>query len=99
VLRLSDHLWPQVLTTSQNNLIKDFFNPALGSSNRYDRGVGYFSSGWLRASAEGMVAFASNGGRARWVTSPILDEGDWQALQTGDAAKADPGISVHLNIL
>ncbi len=55
----------------------------------YNRGVGFFSSGWLRINCKGMVAFANNGGRARWVTSPILDKADWEALQAGDAARND----------
>jgi DNA phosphorothioation system restriction enzyme len=78
------------LDTSSDDLIGDFFIPALAHSIRYDRGVGYFSSGWLRLAAQGMVAFAANGGRARWVTSPILNESDWEALSTGDDARSDP---------
>jgi superfamily II DNA or RNA helicase len=87
---LSAQPWPAVLDTSSSNLIQDFFVPALFASLRYDRGVGYFSSGWMRVAAAGMVQFAANGGRARWVTSPILDEADWEALQAGDAARTDP---------
>lgn len=37
-----------------------------------------------------MLQFATNGGRGRWVTSPILAEADWEALQSGDAARRDP---------
>ena len=37
-----------------------------------------------------MLRFASNGGQGRWVTSPILAEADWEALQSGDAARRDP---------
>lgn len=80
---------PPFLDTSSGNLITEFFTPLLANSMRYERGVGYFSSGWLRAAAAGMVAFAANGGKARWVTSPILDENDWRALQTGDQARTD----------
>jgi DNA phosphorothioation system restriction enzyme len=78
-----------VMDTSEYDLTLNFFKPLLSASIHYDRGVGYFSSGWLRMNGEGMIAFANNGGRARWVTSPILDEADWQALQTGEAARAD----------
>jgi superfamily II DNA or RNA helicase len=81
---------PLLMDTSSADIIADFFIPALGAAARYDRGVGYFTSGWLRTAAAGMVAFAGNGGRARWVTSPILDEADWEALQAGDAARTDP---------
>lgn len=67
----------------------DFISPALSMSKRYDRGVGFFSSGWLRMIAQGMVQFAKNEGRARIITSPVLEEADWQALQVGDAARND----------
>ncbi len=76
-----------VMDTSEHDLTSEFFIPLLSNSMRYDRGVGFFSSGWLRINSEGMVAFANNGGRARWVTSPILDKADWEALQAGDAAR------------
>ena len=81
---------PTTLDSSSADLIADFFVPALTSAVHYDRGVGYFSSGWLRITAKGMLAFAANGGRARWVTSPILQEMDWQALQSGEQARFDP---------
>jgi superfamily II DNA or RNA helicase len=77
------------MDTSSADLIASFFEPALGASVRYDRAVGFFSSGWVRVAAKGMKQFAANGGRARWVTSPILDEADWEAMQAGDAAKSD----------
>lgn len=80
---------PGFLDTSANDLIRDFFNPMLAAAVSYDRGVGYFSSGWLRIAAQGMTAFAEHGGRARWVTSPILDKSDWEALVSGDIARSD----------
>lgn len=79
-----------VMDTSTNDLTKEFFVPMLSNSMCYDRGVGYFSSGWLRENSRGMGAFANNGGRSRWITSPILDEADWKALQAGDTARNDP---------
>ncbi len=82
--------FPAFLDTSSADLINEFFVPALSSSLLYDRGVGYFSSGWLRLAAKGMVEFAKNGGRARWVTSSILDELDWEALLAGDIARSNP---------
>lgn len=64
---------PATLDTSTHHLIADFFIPALANATHYDRGVGYFSSGWLQITAKGMVDFAAHGGRARWVTSPMGD--------------------------
>jgi len=84
------HAWPATLNTSSSNLIEDFFLPCLQQAVRYDRAVGFFSSGWLRIAAKGMVKFAAAGGKARWVTSPILSEPDWEALRTGSDAHIDP---------
>lgn len=78
---------PASLDTSRYDLTDDFFTPLLSASSRYDRGVGFFSSGWLRINASGMVAFAANNGRARWITSPILSSDDWQAMLDGNAAR------------
>jgi len=87
---LTDLTAPVTIDTSVHHLMAEFFVPALTASIRYDRGVGYFSSGWLRIAAQGMVQFAANGGRARWVTSPILSEADWEALRMGDQARPAP---------
>jgi len=89
--------FPLMLDTSSSDLIHDFFIPALTEATSYDRGVGYFSSGWIRMTATGMFKFAENGGRARWVTSPILNKADWEALQTGEAARSDPALHAALD--
>ena len=44
---------PTVIDTSSADMAADFYVPALAVSVRYDRGVGFFSSGWLRVVAEG----------------------------------------------
>jgi len=80
---------PIILNTSSNDLVEDFFKPVLSNSIKYDRGVGYFSSGWLQINSIGMAKFAENNGHARWITSPILDEEDWKALLAGEQAKED----------
>ena len=50
-------------TTSANDLFADFFVPALAQAMYYDRGVGYFASGWLRLAAQGMARFARGWGQ------------------------------------
>ncbi|NNJ10279.1 DEAD/DEAH box helicase family protein [Chloroflexales bacterium ZM16-3] len=87
---------PAMMDTSSHDLAGAFFTPLLARAARYDRGVGFFSSSWLRINAQGMAAFAAHGGRARWVTSPILDPADWEALLLGDAARDDVVIRVAL---
>jgi hypothetical protein len=72
---------PTTIDTSTDDMAARLYEPALAAAVRYDRGVGFFSSGWLRMVARGMAQFAANGGRARIITSPILDQADWEALQ------------------
>lgn len=84
------------IDSASANLYSAFFSQALTGSIAYDRGVGYFSSGWLRVAASGMTAFAGNSARARWVTSPILSESDWEALYSGEQARADETLRASL---
>ncbi len=95
---LSIKAFPPVLDTSSNDIIKDFFDPALSVSVRYDRGVGFFSAAWLRLAALGMTTFAANGGYARWVTSPILGEDDWNALLEGSEARTDETLRLAMEV-
>ena len=78
------------MCTSTEDVIRQFYVPALSSSVTYDRGVGFFSSKWLELAAEGLARLAGNGGSARIVASPILEAGDWEAIKKGNAAQTDP---------
>ncbi|GJM41422.1 MAG: DNA-repair protein [Ardenticatenaceae bacterium] len=81
---------PIAIDTSSHNIVQDFYKPALSAAVQYDRGVGFFSSGWLRQVAQGMATFAQNGGKARLITSPILAKKDLEALMQGEQAKRNP---------
>ena len=78
-----------VYDSSEYNLIQDLIVPLLTHSHEYLRGVGFFTSGWLRIASDGIVKLVENGGRARFVVSPILEKHDWEALQLGKDAKND----------
>jgi superfamily II DNA or RNA helicase len=80
---------PLLLETSTDDIVQSFFEPALKAAVGYDRGVGYFSSGWLLLAARGLEAFAENAGRARFLVSPHLSEEDWQTIQHADEARRD----------
>ncbi|WP_163853507.1 DEAD/DEAH box helicase family protein [Paenibacillus elgii] len=77
------------MNTSENDLIKEFYEPCLKWAKYYDRGVGYFTSGWIQENAKGLSHFIYNGGKARWLVSPILDENDHEALLKGMKAPED----------
>lgn len=74
---------PFTLNTSDNNLTLEFYDPCLKWAKKYDRGVGYFTSSWIKENAYGLSHFANNGGKARWITSPILEEADLLSLKNG----------------
>jgi superfamily II DNA or RNA helicase len=86
-MSLRDAFPARTIDTSSHNIVGDFFVPMLENATRYDRGVGYFTSGWLESNAKGMVEFAERGGHARWITSPNLMESDWEYLQKGERAR------------
>ncbi len=87
------------LDTSTNGLIEEFYDPALCCSVRYDRGVGFFTSKWLMMAAAGLLRFAENGGKARFIVSPYLSPEDLAALAQGEAAKNDKILSGHLKLI
>jgi superfamily II DNA or RNA helicase len=74
---------PNILNTSENNFNKEFYEPCLKWADFYDRGVGYFTSGWIKTNARGLSYFAAKGGKARWITSLNISEKDYIALTKG----------------
>jgi len=78
-----------VYDSSECDLVRDLIVPLLQSCNDYLRGVGFFSSGWLRVASAGMCALVEREGRARIVISPVLSPGDWEALKSGQKARND----------
>ncbi len=76
-----------VYDSSEYDLVHDLIVPLLKNSILYLRGVGFFTSGWLKLAAHGLTELIQNGGKARIVISPILEKSDWEAFQIGEEAK------------
>jgi len=72
---------PIYMNTSDNDFDSELYHPCLNWARRYDRAVGYFTSGWISKNAYGLIGFANNNGKARWITSPILDEKDLEIIK------------------
>ncbi|WP_312443686.1 DEAD/DEAH box helicase family protein [Lacrimispora sp.] len=68
------------LNTSEEDLVRVLYEPCLLWAERYDRGVGYFSSGWLSYNLRGISGFVSRKGKMRFITSPILSESDHEVI-------------------
>lgn len=77
------------LDTSEDDLIEELYLPCLKWAERFDRGVGFFTTGWISYNIEGMSDFASRGGKIRLVTSPILSNDDTDAIINSENNDAD----------
>jgi hypothetical protein len=89
-MTLKDIAIPRVIDTSHYTFSTDFISPALSESVRYDRGVGFFTSGWIKNNFSGLIDFIENSGIARWVISPVLNDDDIKAMTRGTKAAQDP---------
>ncbi len=98
MLGLGDLQLPADLDTSVDDIDAVLYNPCLKLSATYDRGVGYFSSSWLRRVAHGLKAFATHGGSMRLLTSPLLSASDWAAFRSGDRARVDQELADALRV-
>lgn len=68
------------LNTADDDLASELYTPCLKWAEKYDRGVGYFSTGWLSYNLQGLSDFASRGGKIRLITSPIISNADLDAI-------------------
>jgi len=77
---LTDEEFPEGVTTGYENPVERLFVPLLRQAATYDVAVGYFTSGWLRDTAEGLAEFAIRGGASRWIISPFLNKEDAEII-------------------
>jgi superfamily II DNA or RNA helicase len=80
---------PSTMDSSNNDLVADFFVPVLKEAISYDRGVGFFTSGWLTSASKGLIRLVENGGKVRFITSPMLEKKDFESIRLGNTAAAD----------
>lgn len=81
-----------VYDSESHDLIREVQVPLISQAQEYLRGVGFFSSGWLRLVSQGVVALVEAGGKVRIIASPVFEAGDWEALQTGCEANSDAAL-------
>lgn len=59
-----------------DDIIAKFYDVVLGTSIRYDRIAGFFSSSSLAVASRGLAKFIQNGGKMRLIASPNLNAAD-----------------------
>lgn len=78
-----------IYDNSTEEITENLIKPLLEEARVYYRGVGYFTSNWIRLVTTGVYKIAERGGKIYLITSPILSEEDWQAIKIGKNAEID----------
>jgi superfamily II DNA or RNA helicase len=80
---LRDLNFKAVYRTEDQNLLDDFYIPALTVSVAYDRAVGYFSAAMLSYAAQGLSAFIENDGKMRLIFGGEIQADEADAISEG----------------
>lgn len=72
-----------VYKSDEDNILEEFYFPALSVANRYDRAVGFFSASTISYAAQALSAFVANGGNIRLILGAFSDKSDIEAIQKG----------------
>ena len=82
--------------SDEDDILNEFYIPALSNSIKYDRLAGYFSSQSLAVAAKGIDRFIENGGKMRIVSGAQLSKEDVNAIKK---AKTTPESIVGNSII
>lgn len=72
-----------VYNSEDDNILEDFYIPALKNAVSYDRAVGYFDAKVLTSAARGLGSFVANGGYIRLIVGATLTNEEYQAISLG----------------
>jgi len=67
--------------SDSDNILADFYIPALSTSFQYSRLTGFFSSTTLAVAAKGISGFIRNGGSIRLITGAAFSKQDIEAIK------------------
>jgi superfamily II DNA or RNA helicase len=76
-----------VYKSDQDNILEDFYFPALSIASSYDRAVGFFSGSTLSYAAQALSTFVINGGHIRLILGAFADARDIEAVKRGEELK------------
>lgn len=79
-----------------DDLLRDFYLPALREAITYDRITGFFASSSLALYWEALPGFVDRGGKLRILCSPRITEPDTQGIERGYEARDDENLAAAL---
>lgn len=80
---LRDIHYKGVYKSDLDNILEDFYFPALSVANSYDRAVGFFSASTISYAAQALSVFVKNGGQVRLILGAFTDQEDIEAVKEG----------------
>ena len=86
-LGLKDCQFKDSYDSDDENILQEFYIPALSSSTEYKRMAGYFSSSVLAIAAKGISGLVRNNGRMKLIVGAKLSEADVEAIRKGSEEK------------
>ena len=69
--------------TNKHDIVREFYIPILKKSVLYKRAVGFFSSTALIELSKGISGLIKNGGKIKFIVSPLLSDEDIAAIRQG----------------
>lgn len=72
-----------VYKSDLDNILEDFYFPALSHANMYDRAVGFFSASTISYAAQALSVFVKNDGKIRLILGAFTDSEDVKAISEG----------------
>lgn len=76
-----------VYKSDEDNILEDFYMPALTVARSYDRAVGFFSAATLSYAAQAISTFVRHEGRMRLILGAFADAEDIEAVSNGLEAR------------
>ena len=80
---LREQTFKGVYKSDQNNILEDFYLPALSVAHCYDRAVGFFSASTINYAAQALSVFVKNGGNIRLILGAFSEKEDLEAVKQG----------------
>ncbi|MCP1727615.1 superfamily II DNA or RNA helicase [Natronospira proteinivora] len=86
--RLKEFSWKAVYSSDVDDFLEDFYFPVLKCAAKYDRSVGYFTSGIISAAAKGLSNLIESDGKMRLIFNGEVSDEDLEAIKTGYGLKS-----------
>lgn len=83
-MSIRDLLFAKAYNSDSDDILQDFYVPALSEAVKYDRLAGFFSSTSLAVAARGIIGLLRNNGHMRMIVSPRLSRADREAVSRID---------------